>query len=88
MFFAAIPTILFLALDTYYLALERGFRRSYNDFVEKLRGGLITSPDLYEVTPTGSLPSQFAASLVSFSIWPFYLMLVGVTALVSSLVIG
>ena len=33
---AVIPTFLFLALDTYYLALERHFREAYNDFISKV----------------------------------------------------
>lgn len=72
---AAIPTLLFLALDTYYLALERCFRQSYNSFIEKLHGGRIVAADLYAVTPTGSLWRTFFRSFGSFSIWPFYVTL-------------
>ncbi len=36
---AVIPTIIFLILDTYYLALERRFRCSYNGFIKKLHVG-------------------------------------------------
>lgn len=32
---AIIPTILFGALDIYYLALEKGFRNTYNEFVKR-----------------------------------------------------
>jgi len=69
---ATIPTILFLALDTYYLALERCFRDSYNEFIDKVHGDRVVAPDLYAVTPKGSLPKSFGRSLCSFSIWPFY----------------
>ncbi len=69
---AVIPTLLFLALDTYYLTLERCFRQSYNTFIEKLHGGRVVAADLYAVTPTGSLLGTFFKSLSSFSIWPFY----------------
>lgn len=72
---AAIPTLLFLVLDSYYLALERCFRRSYNEFIDKVHAGRIVAADLYAVTPSGSLPKVFAQSLVSFSIWPFYVTL-------------
>ena len=68
---ALVPTLPFLILDTYYLALERAFRESYNGFVGKLGGGLPPA-DLYRVAPSGSAPGHFAASLRSFSIWPFY----------------
>ncbi len=49
-----IPTLLFLALDAYYLALEKAFRASYTDFVRKLHAGLAKAADLYAVEPAGS----------------------------------
>ena len=73
---ALIPAILFLILDTYYLALERGFRDSYDAFVRKLHQEELTLSDLYPVAPSGSSLGRFTASLVSFSIWPFYPTLV------------
>ena len=69
---ALLPTVLFLILDTYYLALERAFRESYSVFVRRLHAGELKSADLYDVAPTGSVPRHFRASLKSFSIWPFY----------------
>jgi hypothetical protein len=72
---AAIPTLLFLVLDAYYLALERCFRASYNEFIDKVHSGRIAASDLYAVVPRGSLVKVFARSLGSFSIWPFYLTL-------------
>ena len=72
---ALVPTVLFLLLDTYYLALERSFRASYNNFVKKLHKGKLTLSDLYIVAPTGSIPGYFLSRLSSFAIWPFYLTL-------------
>ena len=72
---AVIPTFLFLALDTYYLALELRFRDAYNDFVGKVHKKQLVATDFYEITPKGSLCKSFASSLCSFSIWPFYVML-------------
>ena len=72
---------MFLILDTYYLALERAFRESYNLFVRKLTRGELTPYDLYVVKPTGSVPRTFFRSLNSFSIWPFYAAL-AITVLV------
>jgi hypothetical protein len=72
---AAIPTFLFFVLDSYYLALERGFRQSYNTFIQKLHCGSIVAADLYAVTPAGSIVKAFFKSIGSFSIWPFYVTL-------------
>jgi hypothetical protein len=83
---AIIPTVLFLILDTYYLALEKMFRQSYNSFIEKLHTGEITPADLYSVTPSGSTLRNFAVSLKSFSIWPFYLTLLVMTFIAKSIV--
>lgn len=73
---ALVPIIMFLILDTYYLALERAFRGSYNTFVEELRNDNISSSDLYIVKPTGTIPNAFMHSLLSFSIYIFYTILV------------
>lgn len=72
---SAVPTLLFLVLDTYYLALEKCFRDSYNEFIEKVHSGRVVAADLYAVTPKGSLPKTLAQSIRSFSIWPFYVTL-------------
>ena len=79
---ALIPALLFLILDTYYLALERAFRASYNAFVRKLGGDGLTPVDLYRVAPSGPVSGHFMASLKSFSIWPFYPTLLGMIILV------
>lgn len=84
---ALIPTILFLVLDAYYLALEKAFRDSYNEFIEKLHSKTILSSDLYAISPKGSLLRAFIKSLRSFSIWPFYLTLIAMIWIVKSIVI-
>ena len=73
---ALVPIVMFLILDTYYLALERAFRGSYNTFVEKLKNDNISSSDLYIVKPTGAIPRLFIQSLRSFSIYIFYPILI------------
>lgn len=85
---AVIPTVLFLILDTYYLALERMFRQSYNAFIEKLHSGKVVAPDLYAVVPSGSIFSTFFASLLSFSIWPFYLTLIGMVLIAKTIILS
>ena len=75
---AYVPVLLFLGLDLYYLGLERRFRASYNLFLEKLRAGSVAAADLYEVAPAGSPIGYWLNAVRSPSIWPFYLMLIGV----------
>jgi len=70
--FALVPTLLFLVLDSYYLALERAFRGSYNEFIDKLHRGDIAASDLYAVSPKGRVCSLTVKSALSFSVWPFY----------------
>ena len=77
-----VPTVLFLLLDTYYLALERGFRRSYDSFVTKVHSGEVNLSDLYVVRPACSVSKQMLVSLRSPAVWPFYLMLVIAVVLV------
>lgn len=78
---AVVAPLLFLILDTYYLALERAFRDSYNAFVGKLHKGEVALSDLY-VVHQGRIARQFARSLGSFAIWPFYGVLVILIVLV------
>ena len=84
---ALVPTLLFLFLDAYYLALERAFIKSQNAFVRKLHRSELESADFYRVVPTGmGLPLIMRCLLGSMSIWPFYL-LVTVTILLTWLLI-
>ena len=73
---AGVPLLLFLLLDTYYLALERRFRRSYEAFVAKVHAGTVGVSDLYAVRPSGSLVGEWAKCLLSVAIWPFYVLLI------------
>ena len=84
---ALVPTLLFLFLDSYYLALERAFIKSQNAFVGKLHRGELGSADLYRVVSTGMGWRLVGRCLVgSVSIWPFYL-LVAVTILLTWMLI-
>lgn len=71
-FLALIPVALFLALDTYYLALEKGFRNAYKSFVTKVHDGALRADVLYSVTPEGKSLDLHIAGLKSFSVWGFY----------------
>lgn len=72
---ALIPVLLFSMLDTFYLALEKRFRSSYNQFIEKLHRNEISASDLYVIIPQGASIRTFVKSLISFSVWPFYITL-------------
>lgn len=71
-YIALIPTLLFLALDAYYLGLEKGFLKTYNEFIEKLHAGKAMPVDLFAVLPSGNQSSHQLKALLSFSVWGFY----------------
>ena len=85
---ALFPTILFAGLDAYYLALEKGFRNSYNEFIKKLHTGQLTTENLFSVAPIGrSIDLQFGA-LKSFAVWGFYIPLIALVAITRKVVLG
>lgn len=86
-FIALVPTLLFLALDAYYLAMEKAFRASYADFVKKLHSGVAKAEDLYAVTPLGSYSKHQFEALKSFSVWGFYTTLFVLIELARSVVL-
>ncbi len=87
-YIALLPTLLFLALDAYYLALEKSFRASYNDFVRKVHSGLAVPDDLFAVQPKGSESMHQRSALASFSVWGFYGTLALLVAVAHSLVLS
>jgi hypothetical protein len=78
---ALLPTILFAGLDVYYLGLEKGFRNSYNDFIQKVHTHTLNPADLYSLAPTGGQFRLQLESLGSFAIWGFYVPLLVLVAL-------
>lgn len=70
-----VPATVFWVLDSYYLALERGFRDSYGDFVIKFRSGKSTGEELFEIKADNACRRHFIRSLFSISTLPFYSML-------------
>ena len=79
---AALPIVIFAALDTYYLSLERRTRNVYIAFADKVRGDV--DPDsaaalLFSFGATKTDPS-FLACLGSKSVWIFYLGLLALAA--------
>ncbi|MDR3213646.1 MAG: hypothetical protein LBT71_07020 [Azoarcus sp.] len=84
---ALLPSVLFLALDAYYLALERAFRVSYNEFIKKLHGAQAFVDDLFTVIPKGEMSHHQVDALKSFSIWGFYGALVVLVLLAKEVVL-
>lgn len=85
---AMFPTIVFAFLDAYYLALEKAFRNSYNDFISKLHKRSLTENDLYSVIPKGNMSSLQLESVKSFSIWGFYISLAVLIIITKYVAIG
>ena len=83
---ALVPTLLFLVLDAYYLALERAFRNSYDGFVDRFHQGESSLRDVYVVQPIGMGLALVVRSLGSVSIWLFYPLVV-VTIVLAWLII-
>lgn len=84
---ALLPSFLFLALDAYYLALEKGFRASYEIFIKKLHDDELFSEDLYSVIPKGNTMRHQLNALKSFSVWGFYGALVILIILAKEIVL-
>ena len=84
---ALAPTLLFWGLDAYYLALERGFRKSYCQFVVMLHNGELAPTKIYRVASTGMGKALVWGSLRSTAIWPFYAALTATTLLAWWLII-
>ena len=78
---AFIPAVLFLTLDAYYLALEKGFRNAYNCFVKKVHAGTLLPDDLFSVKPEGEMKSLVFEAFCSFSVWGFYVSIILLTLL-------
>ena len=84
---ALVPTLLFLVLDAYYLALEKAFRNSYDEFVNKLHQGELAPVEVYKVKPIGMGLKLTARCLGSVSIWLFYPLVIATIVLAWLLII-
>lgn len=71
---ALAPAVLFSLLDSYYLALENGFRDKYTNFIKKLHEEKAVKTDLFVVIPEKPINSlSIVSKFMSISIWPFYI---------------
>lgn len=78
---ALLPSFVFAALDAYYLALEKAFRESYNQFIRKIHKKQLLEDDLYSVLPSGNINKFQLQACMSFSVWGFYLSLIALIAI-------
>jgi hypothetical protein len=85
---AMLPTIIFAALDIYYLALEKGFRKSYKTFIDKLHANRLEASDLYAVELSGGFVRLLFEALKSFSVWGFYVSMAIMTIVTKKVAIG
>ncbi len=72
---ALVPTLLFFVLDSYYLALEQSFIKSYDTSVAKLHKSSLDSSAVYTIKPTGMGWKAVVWCFRSFAILPFYALL-------------
>ena len=85
---ALAPAALLYVLDAYYLMLERRFRNSYSNFVDRLHLGQVTTSDLYTVVPDGSIARVMLWAMSrSFSVLPFYVVVVATILLAWQLIL-
>lgn len=73
---ALIPTTLFFGMDSYYVALERAFRKLYDQFVCKLHAGTLDYTELYRIKYERPVVRLFVDALRALATWPFYVSVV------------
>ena len=75
-----------ILMDTYYLALEKMYRRKNNDFVDNLNNGQVDEKAIYNMHPKSTyLKYELFAVMLdavrSFSVIVFYILFIGITIL-------
>lgn len=69
-----------LISDSYYLAFERNFRESYNEFIEKINNRKLSVKDIYIINSKKrscycEFPIKVIKAMTSFSVWIYYITL-------------
>jgi hypothetical protein len=72
-----VPIAVIAILDSYYLAMERDFRRAYNKFVKRLHRQQLEESELFVIRSKSVGVKDLFDTFTSKSVWPFYLLLVG-----------
>jgi len=69
-----LPVVLFCFIDMYYLYLERFFRAKYEEIRQKAIGDGVPDGELFHFRgPATTFCSEMVGTILSPSIWPFYL---------------
>lgn len=79
---ACLPVLVLFALDAYYLALERTFKSAFNCFAGRLQRQELRVSELFTIRDPAEPAVPWRDALGSVSVWPFYLCLMGATAIV------
>jgi hypothetical protein len=85
-----LPLVLFVFLDSYYLALERRFRASFIQFIKNVQAGTAKPEELFLVDPNFGVrttPFDTFKATTSVAIWPFYSLLFAMLLVVRYLVL-
>lgn len=69
---AIIATLIFYALDAYYLMLENRFREGFNASTTKIAAGSFGRVDLFQLKPSGSVKALLLKAFTSPATWPVY----------------
>lgn len=79
-----------ITMDGYYLALERMYRKKYNNFVENLNQGKLDEKEIYNMNPKNTdLENEILAvmfeTVKSFSVLGFYILFIIITVLLKAI---
>lgn len=83
-----VPIISFALLDSYYLALEKSFRATYDDFIQKLHSRKLQPSDLYAIKPRGKMSNHQFSAMKSLSVWGLYVPLALLVIIGKFIIIG
>lgn len=79
-YFTLLPICLFYILDVYYLALEKSFRASYEQFVSDVHADKPLD-NLYELRPCGKIWQYRKEAFYSFSTTGFYVLFIAIVVI-------
>lgn len=84
-----IISIISMLMDAYYLALEKMYRKKYNNVVNDLNNGKLDEKQIYNMNPQNTeLEHEVIAvmieSIKSFSILPFYSLFIALTIIIKN----